>query len=297
MSDIKQSSIELLKKVRSIELSIRGLVNELFAGEYHSAFKGRGIEFAEVREYIPGDDIRTIDWNVTARMNHPYVKNYHEEREMTVMLLIDGSASGNFATKGELKKDLAVELAALLASSALKNNDKVGLIIFTDTIELFMPPRKGRKYIFRLIRELLAFENRGRGTDLGMAFEFLNKVLKKRATIFLISDLWDGGYEKPLKVIAKKHDLITLHLIDPLEKRITESGLLEVKDSETGHILSIDLTDSHNRFIIAENFEKHIKNIEEIFSKIKVDRIVINTDEPYLIPLTKFFKTRERRLH
>ena len=292
----KQNTAELLKKVRSIELSIRGLVNELFAGEYHSAFKGRGIEFAEVREYIPGDDIRTIDWNVTARMNHPYVKNFHEEREMTVMLMCDGSASGYFASKVQMKNELAIELAALLASSAIKNNDKVGLIIFTDKIEIFIPPRKGRKHIFRLIRELLAFSPENAGTDIGMALEFLNHVLKKKSTVFLLSDLWDENFMKPLKVVGKRHDMIVLQLIDPFEKNIPPSGLLEVIDPESGRQFTVDVLNPQNRKIIIENFNKHQDFLSDLFTKSKIDRVQIQTDEPYYVPLTKFFKQRERRL-
>ncbi|MCK5076458.1 MAG: DUF58 domain-containing protein [Calditrichia bacterium] len=291
----KQNTVELLKKVRSIELSIRGIVNELFAGEYHSVFKGRGIEFAEVREYMPGDDVRTIDWNVTARMNHPYVKNFHEEREMTVMLMFDGSASGHFATKGQMKNELAVELAALLASSAIKNNDKVGLIIFTDQIEVYIPPRKGRQHIFRLIRELLAFSPENPGTDIGMALEFLNHVLKKKSTVFLLSDLWDKKFEKPLKVVSKKHDMIVLQLIDPFEQNIPASGLLEVIDPESGRYFTVDVLNAENRKIITDNFNKHQDFLTDLFTKSKTDRVQIMTNEPYYVPLTKFFKQREKR--
>ncbi|NOX37125.1 MAG: DUF58 domain-containing protein [Calditrichaeota bacterium] len=292
---------ELLKKVRQIEISIRGVVNEVFAGEYHSVFKGRGMEFAEVREYQPGDDVRNIDWNVSARMNHPFVKVFDEERELIVMILFDASSSQKFGSRGQEKGLIAVEIAALLAASAIRNNDKVGLIIFSDRIEKFVPPRKGRKHVLRVIRELLFAEEelalQNRQTRIDVALEYLNQILKRRATVFLISDFLAGGFEKSLQVANKRHDLVALHIRDPLEEALPNVGLLELEDLETGEVVLVDTAATEIRDTIAENALTENERLERFFKSIGVDYIDIYTDRPYLQPLTRFFRMRAKRFH
>ncbi|MEL6820455.1 MAG: DUF58 domain-containing protein [Calditrichota bacterium] len=291
---------ELLKKVRQIELSIRGVVNEVFAGEYHSVFKGRGMEFSEVREYQAGDDVRTIDWNVSARMNHPFVKVFEEERELTVMILFDSSSSEVFGSRGNMKGLIATEIAALLASSAIKNNDKVGLIIFSDTIEKFVPPRKGRQHVLRVIRELLYVEydeghSRATKTNIAAALEYLNQIAKRRATVFLISDFLDDSFEKDLQIANKRHDLVGIHIIDPLEEALPSVGLLELEDLETGEIRLIDTSVRSVRDGIAQNTAGEKLRLEKFFRSIGMDYIDIYTDRSYVKPLTHFFKMRSKR--
>lgn len=291
---------ELLKKVRQIELSIRGVVNEVFAGEYHSVFKGRGMEFSEVREYQAGDDVRTIDWNVSARMNHPFVKVFEEERELTVMILFDSSSSEVFGSRGNMKGLIATEIAALLASSAIKNNDKVGLIIFSDTIEKFVPPRKGRQHVLRVIRELLYVEydeghSRATKTNIAAALEYLNQIAKRRATVFLISDFLDDSFEKDLQIANKRHDLVGIHIIDPLEEALPSVGLLELEDLETGEIRLIDTSVRSVRDGIAHNTAGEKLRLEKFFRSIGMDYIDIYTDRSYVKPLTHFFKMRSKR--
>ncbi len=292
---------ELLKKVRQIEIGIRGVVNEVFAGEYHSVFKGRGMEFAEVREYQPGDDVRNIDWNVSARMNHPFVKVFDEERELIVMILFDASSSQKFGSRGQEKGLIAVEIAALLAASAIRNNDKVGLIIFSDRIEKFVPPRKGRKHVLRVIRELLFAEEElalhNRQTRIDVALEYLNQILKRRATVFLISDFLTGGFEKSLQVANKRHDLVALHIRDPLEEALPNVGLLELEDLETGEVVLIDTAATEIRDTIAENALTENERLERFFKSIGVDYVDIYTNRPYLQPLTRFFRMRAKRFH
>ncbi len=293
-------TIELLKKVRQIELSIRGVVNEVFAGEYHSVFKGRGMEFSEVREYQAGDDVRTIDWNVSARMNHPFVKVFEEERELTVMILFDSSSSEVFGSRGNMKGLIATEIAALLASSAIKNNDKVGLIIFSDTIEKFVPPRKGRQHVLRVIRELLYVEydeghSRATKTNIAAALEYLNQIAKRRATVFLISDFLDDSFEKDLQIANKRHDLVGIHIIDPLEEALPSVGLLELEDLETGEIRLIDTSVRSVRDGIAQNTAGEKLRLEKFFRSIGMDYIDIYTDRSYVKPLTHFFKMRSKR--
>ncbi len=293
---------ELLKKVRQIEISIRGVVNEVFAGEYHSIFKGRGMEFAEVREYQPGDDVRTIDWNVSARMNHPYVKVFDEERELTVMILFDASSSESFGSRNRMKGEIAVEIAALLASSAIRNNDKVGLIIFSDQIEKFVPPHKGRKHILRVIRELLYFAGNGElqrssRTDIAVALEYLNQILKRRATVFLISDFLAEGFEKDLQIANKRHDLVAIRLIDPLEERLPGIGLIELEDLETGETILLDTSLNEIRETVAENALTEKSRLEKTFKTMGVDYIDIYTHQSYIKPLTRFFRMRARRFH
>jgi uncharacterized protein (DUF58 family) len=293
---------ELLKKVRRIEINIRGVVNEVFAGEYHSVFRGRGMEFSEVREYQPGDDVRNIDWNVSARMSHPFVKIFDEERELTVMILFDSSSSESFGSVQQQKGQVAVEIAALLASSAIKNNDKVGLIIFSDRIEKFVPPRKGRKHILRVIRELLYFEEQDEmtpssETNITVALEYLNQILKRRATIFLISDFLADGFEKDLQIANKRHDLVAIHIIDPLEEKLPSVGLLELEDLETGETLLLDTSVSEVRDSISENVYSERAKLERLFKSIGVDFIDIYTNKSYIKPLTRFFRLRARRFH
>jgi uncharacterized protein (DUF58 family) len=289
---------ELRKKIRRIEIRTKRLVNDSYAGEYHSVFKGRGMEFDEVRPYQVGDEIRTIDWNVTARTGQPYVKRYVEERELTVMLVVDASASENFGSVNRFKRELAAELTAVLSFSATTNNDKVGLLIFTDQIELYIPPRKGRRHVLRLIRELLAFEPGSRGTDITMALEKVNQMLKRRSIIFVVSDFLAApeGYKKALAVTNRRHDVIAVNLQDPLERDIKNVGLLALEDPETDEIVWVDTGSSAWR----EAFRRSAQNLEtaktRVFRQASVDRIDIWTDEEYTAPLTAFFHERARRI-
>jgi len=289
-------SQEVLRKVRRIEIRTRYLVNDIFSGEYHSVFKGRGMEFAEVREYQIGDDIRMIDWNVTARNQRPYVKVFEEERELTVMLLVDASASESFGSVRQMKIEIAAELGALLSFAAIKNNDKVGLIMFTDQIEKYVPPRKGRTHILRLIREILAFEPQSPGTDLSRATEYFLNVQRRRSVAFIISDFWDEHFEQPLRVAGKKHDLIGLWLMDPKEESLPDVGLLRARDPETGQELVIDTHDRELRDQYAAVMQEHTDQLEKLFRSMNMDTVRIRTDESYIEPLMKFFRMRERRL-
>lgn len=286
---------ELLKQVREIEIRTKGLVNQVFSGEYHSVFKGRGMEFSEVREYQFGDDIRNIDWNVTARFGHPYVKIFEEERELTVIMMVDLSGSLMFGSSSKTKQRIAAEVSALLSFSALKNNDKVGLLLFTDKIEKFVPPRKGRKHVLRIVREVLSFKPEGNRTNLKSALEYLNRAVKKRAIVFLISDFIDEGYEKILRVISRKHDLIGIVLEDRREKQIPALGLLKIIDPETEQEIWLDTS---NR-IFQQNFVTKTKELLDrrkyLFRSNKIDSINIQTGENYIKPLVQFFKLRERR--
>ncbi len=287
---------ELLKKVKRIEISTRNIVNEVFSGEYHSVFKGRGMEFSEVREYQPGDDIRTIDWNVSARMGHPYVKIFEEERELTVMLLVDVSSSGNFGTTEQLKREIAAELSAVLAFSAIKNNDKVGLIIFSDRIEKFISPRKGKKHVLRVIREILFYKPQEATTDLNIALEYLSRVIKRKSTVFLISDFLTENYEKALQVANKKHDIVAISITDPREVTLPDVGMIDLEDAESGETI---LVDTGSLYIRNEFYNRSLHVNEErsnFFKSIGVDHINILTDRSYVQPITKFFKMRARRL-
>lgn len=287
---------EILKKVRYIELHTRHLVNDIFSGEYHSVFKGRGMEFSEVREYQYGDDIRTIDWNVTARYNHPYVKVHEEERELNVMLVVDASRSGAFGSQEKFKSEIGVEICALLAIAAIKNNDKVGLLVFTDKIEKYIPPRKGRSHVLRVIRELLYFKPESGRTDINGGLEYLLKGLKRRAIVFVVSDFDDQGYEKTLRVLNQKHDVIAIRIRDQREKDLPPVGLLKLEDAETHEAVWVDTTDreflKHYTQLIAENEQKFVKAAQQM----NLDLIRIDTAESYVDPLVKFFKMRERRL-
>lgn len=283
---------DLLKKVRKIEIKTRGLTRQIFAGEYHSAFKGRGMTFSEVREYQYGDDIRSIDWNVTARFNHPYVKVFEEERELTVMLLIDVSGSGNFGTRVQLKRNLITEIAAVLSFSAIENNDKIGVIMFSDRIEKFIPPQKGRKHILRIIRELLECNPQSSGTDISESLRFLTNAIKKRCTAFLISDFRDKGYARSLQVANNKHDVAALHVYDIRETSLPSVGLLRVLDAETGREKWIDTSRSRVRQNYAMKWESHQEIMKEIFSRAGVDSVSLQTGEDYVKPLMRLFKQR-----
>jgi uncharacterized protein (DUF58 family) len=286
---------ELLKQVRQIEIRTKGLVNHLFSGEYHSVFKGRGMEFSEVREYQYGDDIRNIDWNVTARFGHPFVKIFEEERELTVILMVDMSGSLMFGSVSKTKQLIAAELTAILAFSALKNNDKVGLILFTDKIEKFVPPRKGNKHVLRIIRDVLSFEPEGNATDIRTALEYMNSAIKKRSIVFLISDFIDDGYEKILRVVGKKNDLIGIVLDDRRENEIPSLGLIKFQDAETGVERWIDTTSSRVREKMQKVRYEVIKKREAMFVSSRLDKIHVQTGVDYIKPLVQFFKMRERR--
>ena len=286
---------EILKKVRRVEIRTRGLVNEVFSGEYHSVFKGRGMNFAEVREYQYGDDIRSIDWNVTARTGHPFVKVFEEERELTDMLVVDVSASGNFGTRERMKGEVAVEICALLAFSAINNNDKVGLIIFSDRIEKFVPPRKGRPHVLRVLRELFYHKPEGRGTDIGGALEYLTHVIKRRAVVFLVSDFKAPRYEKPLSVAGRRHDLIAVHLGDHRETALPALGYMEFEDAETGELHTVNTADPRFRAEFEKRATRRRAELAQIFRHSRVDTIDIETDQPYVQPLMRFFKEREGR--
>jgi uncharacterized protein (DUF58 family) len=290
------SSQEILKKVRRIEIRTNRLVNESLAGEYHSVFKGRGMEFDEVREYTPGDDIRTIDWNVTGRMGHPYVKKYVEERELTVMLLVDASASGDFGTVGSTKRDVAAEVCALLAFSAIRNNDRVGLLIFTDREERYAPPRKGRNHVLRVIREVLTFRPEGRRTNLTLALESLSRGVRRRSVAFVVSDFLDTGFEQSLRIANRKHDLSAVSLSDPREMELPPVGILELEDAETGRTLLVDTWDRRIRARFSEKAKERIEERRRLFRRNKVDAVELATGQPYDVPLVRFFRERARRL-
>ena len=289
-------SREIIKKIEKIHIHTNSLVNDIFAGEYESAFKGRGMEFEEVREYTPGDEIRSIDWNVTARMGKPYVKEFKEERELTVMLLIDVSSSSLFGTVKEFKNEVAAELGAILAFAAIKSNDKVGLIIFTDTVEKFIPPKKGRSHVWRVIKEVIGYHPQKTNTDIKMALDFLNRVLNRRAVCFLISDFISEGYEKILRITNKKHDIIAITITDPRERVLPKIGFVELEDAETGETILIDTSDRNIREGFKSLNEENTKKKNELFRSMGVDYINIHTDKSLIDPIMKFFLLRERRL-
>ncbi len=287
---------ELLKKIRRIEIYTNRMVNEVIAGQYQSVFKGRGMEFDEVREYRPGDDIRTIDWNVTARMGSPYVKKYVEERELTVMLLVDVSSSGSFGSFNQMKGELAAEICALLAFSAIKNNDRVGLLAFTDQVEKYIPPKSGSEHVLQIVREILYFKPKRTETDIAGALDYLNRIQTKKAVVFLVSDFLSGEYEKPLRIANKKHDVIAISVSDPREISLPPIGILELEDAETGDILVVDTYDSQLLDQFSATSEENRNSRTEMFKKMGIDHIEIFTDKPYLKPLVLFFRERARRL-
>ena len=289
------STSALLKKVRKIEIKTKGLSNHIFAGEYQTAFKGKGMAFSEVREYQPGDDVRFIDWNVTARYNAPFVKVFEEEREMTVILLIDVSASGNFGTQEQFKRELATEISAILAFSAIKNNDKVGVIFFTDKVEQFIPAKKGKSHILRIIREVLAFQPTGKGTNIARALEYFNSVIKKRSICFILSDFMSKEFDRPLKIASKKHDLVALRIHDTREDTLPNVGLVHMQDAETEKIIFIDTTSKKIRDNFAKNRLQATEKLRKLLPTSGVDLIDITTGTDYIKALINFFKTRGSR--
>lgn len=285
---------ELLKRVRKIEIKTRGLSKQIFAGEYHSAFKGRGMAFSEVREYQYGDDFRSVDWNVTARFNHPFIKIFEEERELTVMLLIDISGSGEFGTQSRLKASLITEIAAVLSFSAIQNNDKVGVIMFTDRIELFIPPKKGRQHILKIIRELINYKPESRCTNLTVPLRYLVNVIKKRCTVFLITDFMDDNYEDALKIASRKHDLVSLWIYDIREISLLNIGLIKISDSETGQMAWIDTGSVAVRNTYKEIIEKKHEEITDLLKKNGVDYVTLAAHEDYVRPLMRLFNKRAK---
>ncbi len=288
-----QIPTEILEAVRRIEIRTRRLVQEVFSGEYHSVFKGTGMEFREVREYVPGDDVRTIDWNVTARTDDPFVKLFEEERELTVMLAVDMSRSGWFGTQGSSKVEMAAELCGVLAFSAIANKDKVGLLLFSDRVEKFIPPAKGKSHVLRLIRELLTFVPEGRGTSIKAPLELLGSVLKRKSTVFLVSDFWDNGFGTRLSVLARKHDLVAVRVRDPRETAIPAVGLVNWIDAETGEEALVDTSSAASRRILASRAAVHDEELERLLASRGVDLVEVSTAESYVEPLRKFFLARE----
>jgi uncharacterized protein (DUF58 family) len=285
-------SQDILQKVKQVEIQTRRIVNDVFSGEYRSVFKGKGMSFSEVREYQPGDDVRTIDWNVTARNNKPYIKIMEEERELTVYFLVDVSASGRIGSTERFKSELAAELCAVLAFSAIRNGDKVGLINFTSQVEKYMSPRKGKGYAMQLIREVLFGEYEGKGTNIENALQFLSRVTHKRSIVFLLSDFYDTDFEHALKAVSDKHDLILVHIVDPLDKALPDLGLLTCYDAETGEQMIIDTSRRQLREAYAQRYLTRSVQLEQMCRKNKTDLIHINTDISYIEPLNRFFKTR-----
>ena len=289
---------DLIARIRRIEITTRKLVNDSFAGEYHSVFKGRGMEFDEVRQYQPGDDVRSIDWNVTARTGEPYVKNYTEERELTVMLAVDVSRSGEFGTRNRFKRDLAVELAAVISFAATSNNDKVGLLLFTDRVELLIPPRRGRSHVLRMVRDLLVFQPVGSGTDIRLALDTVHRLLKRRSIVFLVSDFLaePESYRQAMLVANRRHDVVAFDLSDPLEREMPEVGLVALEDAETGELRWVDTDDAAWR----RGFHERVARLEEgrndVLSGAGVDRISVTTERDYVAGVGEFFKNRLKRL-
>ena len=286
---------EILRQVKLLELRTRGLVNSLFTGEYRSVFKGQGMEFAEVREYQAGDEVRSIDWNVTARMGKPYVKRYIEERELTVMLAVDLSGSERFGTRARFKSELASELAAVLAMSAIRNNDRVGAVLFTDRIEHVVPPRKGRRHALRLMRDLLAFEPAGRGTDLAAALEYTGKMLSHKAIIFVVSDFQTENLEQPLKLLAQRHDVVAVTVDDPSEQDLPDIGHARFVDPETGTTIDIDTSDARVRTTFAAAVSAELSARRRLLRRLAIDEIPVSTEGGVVDPLIKFFRARETR--
>lgn len=286
---------EILRKVRRIEIKTRSLVENVFSGQYHSVFKGRGMEFSEVRDYQYGDDVRTIDWNVSARMGSPFVKQFQEERELTVILAVDASRSGDFGSVRQMKGEMAVELAALLAFSAIQNNDCVGLLLFTDEVEKYVPPKKGRRHVLRVLRELLYFEPRGKKTCIDAALRYLQRVLVRKAVVFLVSDFLDTGYDKTLRVMARRHDLVALPISDPREEELPPVGLVELEDAETGARFLADTFDPEFRRAFKASARRAREELQARFRTMKIDAVPLSTATPYVEPLAAFFRQRGKR--
>ncbi|MEO7042744.1 MAG: DUF58 domain-containing protein [Gemmatimonadaceae bacterium] len=288
-------SPEILKQVKRVELKTRGLVDALFAGEYRSVFKGQGMEFAEVREYTPGDEVRAIDWNVTARMNRPFVKRYVEERELTIVLALDISGSERFGTVARFKSDMMTEFAAIIALAAVRNNDRVGLIFFTNRVEHVVPPRKGKRHVLRIVRDLLAFEPKATGTDLKPALEYMQRTLRQHTVVFLVSDFQDEGYEHALKVLGRRHDIVAVTLNDPAEQTLPDVGLARMRDPETGEFLEVDTSDRRVRSAYADHIGAELAARRRLLRRAGVDEVALTTDGSVIEPLLKFFRTRETR--
>src|SRR5213080_2572856 len=287
---------EILKKIRALEIKTRGLVETAFAGDYHSVFKGRGMNFEDVREYQPGDEIRTIDWNVTARMGTAFVKKFTEERELTAMLVVDVSASGNFGSTTQSKRELAAEVACLLAFSAIRNNDKVGLLLFTDRVELFIPPKKGRSHTLRIIREILFFEPKGRGTEPALALDYLNKIVTRRAVVFFISDFQAPDFSRALAVSGRRHDFVAIHIHDERERVLPNIGIITLEDAETGDQIEINTADRTTRARFSGLVDEHEHELARMLRRNNIDAIALQTGKDYLPQLRSFFKQRERRI-
>ncbi len=295
MQAMADRTAEILKKIRALEIKTRGLVETAFAGDYHSVFKGRGMNFEDVREYQPGDEIRTIDWNVTARLGTAFVKKFTEERELTVMLIVDVSASGNFGSTAQSKRELAAEVASLLAFSAIRNNDKVGLILFTDQVEMFIPPKKGRSHTLRLIREILFFEPKGRGTAPAVALDYLNKIVTRRAVVFFISDFQAPDFSHALAVSGRRHDFIALRILDERERSLPNIGIVSLEDAETGEQIEINTSDASVRRQFAEISDEQFSQLTRTLRRNNIEEVPLRTGEDYLPALRAFFKQRERR--
>jgi uncharacterized protein (DUF58 family) len=296
MDEGQQKIAEILRKIRTLEIKTRGLVEAAFAGNYHSVFKGRGMNFEDVREYQPGDDIRAIDWNVTARLGNAFVKKFTEERELTVLLIVDVSASGNFGSTLQSKRELAAEVACLLAFSAIRNNDKVGLLLFTDRVELFISPKKGRSHTLRLIREILFFEPRGRGTNPALALDYLNKILTRRAVVFFISDFQTPDFSHALAVSGRRHDFIAIHIQDERERVLPNIGIIALEDAETGEQIEINTADRGTRVRFGNLADEHAVELSRTLRRNNIDGISLKTGEDYLPALRSFFKQRQRRV-
>jgi uncharacterized protein (DUF58 family) len=286
---------ELFKKAKKIEIATRRLVDEKLAGQYHSVFKGRGLVFSDVRQYHPGDDVRAIDWNITARMNHPHVKQFIEERDRTVNLVVDMSASGAFATWGRSKREVMAELAAMVAFSAIRNNDRVGLYIVTDRVEKFVPPKKGRKHVLRVVSEILAFEPSSRDTDLGAGLDFLGHIARRRSVVFLVSDFLSEGWDRPMRITAQRHDLVPVVVSDPMEEKLPDVGLIMFEDVETGEVIEFDTSS-----LGAERYRRRVAQLraqrDQALRRLNVDIVEVRTDQPYVDALVAFFKARARRI-
>lgn len=289
-------SKDLAKKIRLIQIHSRRAVNDVLAGEYHSVFKGRGMEFDEVREYAPGDEIRSIDWNVTARMGRPFIKRYVEERELTVLLIVDLSASGDFGSRGQRKNEIAAELCALLSFSAIRNNDKVGLIAFTEEVEKFIPPKKGATHVLRLVGELLQFQPKGRSTNLAKALEYAGRITHRRAIIFVVSDFLDHGYQKPLRMLSRRHDVVAVSVNDPQEFELPDVGLVEIEDSETGQKRIFDSSSKQVRERYKALSQERRRTLETSFKKLSIDQIRVTAGDDYVREIIAFCRRRERRL-
>jgi uncharacterized protein (DUF58 family) len=291
----KNLSSELLQRIKAIQVKTNYLVNDIMVGEYVSAFKGRGMEFSEVREYQSGDDIRLIDWNVTARMNQPFIKEFKEERELTLMLLVDVSSSGGFGSVEKLKNEVSAEIASILAFAAIKNNDKIGLIVFSDKIEHTIPPKKGKAHIWNIIRTILKFKPEGKGTNLSLPLEYLLNIQKRKATAFLISDFQDEGYEAKLKLVKQKHDLVAISITDPREETLPDVGLIQLEDAESGETLLVDTHDNEMTAQYAKQFQQNRTKRKTYFSSIGIDTIEIHTNRSLTDPIIRYFKMREKK--